>query len=311
MLITARSAPAALSRVETPLRVSNALVGLTALIALLALVAAGVSLFWMPGGGPVTVTSLRGESVQIYGRGIYSFDSIFTATTNLGTDCLTLLFGIPLLLVTTLRYRRGSLRGGLLLLGTLFYFLYVYAGHAAGLAYNPLFLLYIALFSASLFAFVLAFSAIDPRRLAAHISVRMPRRGISSFMIASGLVTTIVWLGPLLGSIMRGEPPARLGVASTEVTYVLDLGIITPATIISGLLILRGNGLGYIIAFALIVLELLLAPMIIAQTIFQLAGGIVLSPGEIIGPTCGFIVLGLIALWATVAMLRNTSEDLW
>lgn len=46
----------------------------------------------------------------------------------------------------------GSLRGGLLLLGTLVCFFYLYFSYAFGIAFNPLFLVYTTLYSASLFA---------------------------------------------------------------------------------------------------------------------------------------------------------------
>ena len=70
--------------------------------------------------------------------------------------------GSPARRVSSLRYRRGSLRGALLLTGTLGYFLYVYASMALGtVVYNELFLAYVVLFSASLFAFVLALTGID------------------------------------------------------------------------------------------------------------------------------------------------------
>jgi hypothetical protein len=73
--------------------------------------------------------------------------------------------------------------------GTLSYFLYVYASYVLGaVAYNELFLLYVALFSASLYAFVLAFTSIDPQALGSRFSARMPRRGPAIFMFASGLV---------------------------------------------------------------------------------------------------------------------------
>jgi hypothetical protein len=50
----------------------------------------------------------------------------------------------------------------LVLTGALTWFLYVGASYALGaVAYNNLFLIYVALFSASLFAFVLALTSID------------------------------------------------------------------------------------------------------------------------------------------------------
>src|SRR5581483_5774736 len=130
---------------------SRAVVGLAALIAALALIAAGVGLFWQDAGSPFTFTTLWGQTVAMYGRGVYRFVTRFRGAGIRGTDVVTIALGMPLLIMATLRYRRGSLRWGLLLMGTLVYFLYVCASLALNAAYNVLFLVYIALFSASLF----------------------------------------------------------------------------------------------------------------------------------------------------------------
>ena len=294
-------------RTAGAMRPSAAVVWLSGLIAVLALVAAGSGLFWQDGGGRVAFTSVRGEAVEIHGRGVYRYDTRFIGAGNRGTDAVTLGLGLPLLVLSALRYRRGSVRGGLLLLGTLVYFLYVYASYALGTAYNSLFLVYIALSSAGLFAFVLAFTSLDRRALAAHCSPRLPRRGVALFMVASGLVTLVVWLAPLLGALVRHEPPARLGHYTTTITEVLDLGVITPAALASGALILRRAALGYLIACALLVLEVLLAPLLAAQTVSQLAAGVSFTTAEIVGPLAGFAVLAAVAVGTLVALLRNIS----
>jgi hypothetical protein len=290
------------------LTVSVAIVRLCALIALLALAAAGAGLFWSDGDGPRSFTTLHGETVALYGRGLYRDDTVFKAGGFQGTDAVTLGIGIPLLVVCTLLYRRGSLRGGLLLTGTLGYFLYVYASLALGAAYNRLFLVYIVLFSAGLFALVLAFTSIDLRTFPAHVSPTVPRRGPALFMVAGGLVTLVVWLGPLLGALLQGEPPELLDSYTTSVTDVLDLGVITPAAILAGALILRRALVGYLMAFSLLVLEVMLAPMIAAQTVAQIAAGVTFTPAEIVGPMAGFVTLGLIAIWVTAALLRTITD---
>jgi hypothetical protein len=287
---------------------SHAVVGLAALIMALALIAAGTGLFWQDAGRPFTFTTLHGQTVEMYGQGLYRFDTRFKGAGNRGTDVVTIVLGIPLLAVATLRYWRGSLRWGLLLVGTLAYFLYVYASLALNAAYNSLFLIYVALFSASLFAFVLACSSIDLPALQAHFLPGLPRRGPALFMFASGLATLVIWLGPLLSALVQNQPPNLLESSTTMVTDVLDLGIITPATLLSGVLILRRAPLGYLIALALLVLEMLLAPMIAAQTVFQLAAGISFSAGQIVGPIAGFGILALAAIGVTAALLRKITD---
>lgn len=290
------------------MRVSSTITWLSALIAVLALVAAGSGLFWQGEGDTFTFTTLRGETVEMYGRGLYRYDTLFTGAGNRGTDAITLLLGIPFLLLSLRLYRRGSLRGGLLLAGVIAYFLYVYASLALSAAYNNLFLVYIVLFSASLFALLLAFASVNLQALPAHFSPRLPRLSVAVFMFASGLVTFVVWLGPLLSALLQDEPPHLLGSYTTKVTDVLDLGIITPATFAAGLLILRRAALGYLVALALLVLEVSLAPLIAAQTISQVSAGVSFSTGEIVGPMAGFVVLALLAIRFIVALLRNIAE---
>jgi len=287
---------------------STLLIWLSALLVVLALVATGAGLVWPDGGNPYTFTTLRGENAQIYGRGLYRYDTLFTGAANRATDGVTLVLGIPLLVLSTLYDRRGFLRGGLLLPGTLVYFLYIYASYGLGIAYNRLFLVYIVLFSTSLWAFALAFRSIDARIFSEPVSPHLPRRGLAIFMIASGLVTLVVWLAPLLDALVQNVPPPLLGSYTTKITDVLDLGIITPATFVAGILILRRNPLGYLMALSMLVLEIMLAPLIAAQTASQLRAGVSFTTGEIVGPIAGFMVLALVAVWMLVALLRNISE---
>ncbi|MEZ4863482.1 MAG: hypothetical protein R3C14_19340 [Caldilineaceae bacterium] len=286
----------------------NMILWLSWLIVVLALVAVGAAFLWPNDGAPFTVTSLRGQEVQIYGRGVYRYDTLFTGAANRGSDVVTLVLGLPLLIYATVRYGRGSLRGGLLLLGTLVYFLYLYSSYALGIAFNPLFPVYIALFSASLFAFVLLFASIDRRLLADHLAPDLPRRSIATFMFISGLATLVIWLLPLRNDLALNQLPPASGTYTTKITDVLDLGIITPATFIAGTLIWRRNPVGYLVAVSLLVLEMLLLPMIAAQTVSQFAAGITFTTVEIVGPMVGFATLGLLALWVTVVLLRNVAD---
>jgi hypothetical protein len=299
----------ALAETTSPeMGISRALIWLALLIAVLALLAAGIGVFWQSPGSPFVFTTVRGETVTIYGQDLYRYDTVLMARGFMGKDAVILLLGVPLLLASTWFYRRGSLRGGLLLLGTLGYFLYAYASTALSAAYNNLFLLNVALFSASFFAFVLAFASFDREALAARYAGRLPRRGPAAFMFASALVILIVWGAPLVVALARNDTPAGLESYTTMYTHAVDLAIIGPAAVIAGLLIQRRQILGYLTALSLLVLEIMLAPLITAQTIYQLSYGLTLTPAEIIGPVASFAVLGLLAIWVLVAILRPMGD---
>jgi hypothetical protein len=287
---------------------SRMLLGLVAVLSGLSFAASSVGLLWGGGSGSSEFVAVTGETVELYGRGLYANDSLFKAGANQGADVLTLAFGIPLLLVAARLYLRGSLRGHLLLLGTSVWFLYYYASMSLGTAYNGLFLLYVGLFAASLYAVIFTFIELQARRLDDRVQPDMPRRALAIFMFASGLITTGIWLIDPLSALIGGASPAQLEHGATLVTTALDIAVIVPATFIAGVLILRHVAFGYAVAMSLLVLEILLLPMIALQTIFQLRAGVSFTTVEIVGPIGGFSVLAAIAIWMTVNLLRNIDE---
>jgi hypothetical protein len=176
---------------------------------------------------PLRFTTLRGGQVTIWGQGLYRYDTAFYAAGNRGTDAVMLCLGVPLLIATAVGYSRGSLRAGLLLLGALGYSLYLYATLAFNAAYNSLFLAYVALLSASLFAFIGAFAAVDRDALPARWRPGLPRRGLAAFMFAGGAVTLLLWGEPLVTALLRRQPPPLL-VSYTPGHLALDMAVVTP-----------------------------------------------------------------------------------
>jgi hypothetical protein len=292
------------------LKTKNTVIWLSVLILVLALFAAAVGLFWQDGGAPSTFTTLRGETVEIYGRGLYRHDTVFTAAGFKGQDAVTLFLAVPLLALTTVLYRRGSLRGSLLLLGVLTWFLYAYASMALGAAYNRFFLVYVVLFSASFFAFVTVFGSIQLGALPPKTLGQLPSRGPGALLLASGLVTLFVWGSPLVEALLQNRPVELLASYTTMVTYALDLALITPTCFLAGALILRRDPLGYRIAFPLLGLIVVFIFVIPAMTAFQVQAGVSFTLPEIIGPIAGFVVLGLFAVWVMVTILRRIPDSL-
>jgi hypothetical protein len=237
---------------------------------------------------------------------LYRHDTVFTAALSRGTDVVTLVLSIPLLVFALRQYRRGSLRGGLWLMGALTGLLYVATSYALGtVAYNDLFLVYVVLCSVSLFALLLTFRSFDLQAVAARVSNRMPRRGLACFLFISGAVTLAVWLvTPVTGLITR-DTPAHLDIYTTLFTNAFDMAVIVPVLVTAGVLIRRRDPLGYLLAFPLFVLEMFLVPMIVAQTVSQVLAGVSLGAGEIIGPVAGFTLFGLLATGAVAAIHHN------
>lgn len=274
-------------------------------LGLFAFAAAATGLLWRGSGEGFSVSTFRGQTAEIYGRGLYANDTLFVAGNNMASDLVTLLVALPLLALAMRLYLRGSLRGQLLLLGTFGYFVYYGASYALGaVAFNELFLVYVAMFSASVFGLVVSFGSFDPVRMR-RAAAGLPRRLPGWFMVASGVVTLGIWLTEPIGALLSGDPPKHLDTHTTLFTNALDMGIIVPAAILAGVLILRRKPFGFVLAFSLLVLEALLMPLITIATIVQIDLGLDFTPGEVVGPIAGFSAFAVTAVYLIVLLLRR------
>ena len=90
------------------------------------------------------------------------------------------------------------------------FFLYNYASMAFGAAYNNLFLIYVALLWASLFALIPALLSFDVPGAARALLAPAAARGIGVFLIVSGIILLLIWLAlsiiPALAG-RAGRPP--------------------------------------------------------------------------------------------------------
>lgn len=289
------------------MKISNTLTILSMLVAILAAVYAGIGLFSTGGEGPFDFTTLHGQSVEIYGQGIYRNDASFKAPILRGTDAVTLFVCVPVLLLAVAWYRRGSLRGGLLLTSILAYFLYNSASLGFGAAYNNILLLYIASFSLSFFALVLAFRSIDLETLGARTSSRLPRFWIAVFLFVAGL-SVLVWLMDIVLALLERSIPPTLGPYTTEATYILDLGIILPTAYLAGILVLRRSPWGTLLASILITVNISIGLVVASQSIMQALDGIILTPGQYAAYVAPFVTLSLVAIGLILSIHRSISE---
>jgi hypothetical protein len=287
------------------MRVSATVIRLSILLALLSSIAATAGLLWPDGGVPFAFTTLQGETVEMYGRGLYRNDTLLNGAGYKGADVFVLAVGVPLLLLFTWLYRRGSLRGGLLLTGTLAYFFYNGVSMTFGYAYNSLFLVYLGIFSISLFALVLVATSIDVQALALRVCDRLPRRLLASYLFVVGAVLVIIWVGlSILPALVQGEAPERMEPYTTLVTHALDAGIISPVSIMAGVLLLRRAPLGYFLTSSILILSWVLGLGIVVFSAAQVVAGVITTI-EVVVFVVPFIVLTATAIWLSVILFRN------
>ena len=272
----------------------------------LALVACLFGLFSSGGTGQYDFKSINNETVKIYGEGIYKNDSISGVAQGKASDFVTLVMGIPLLMVSLYFTNKGSFRGKLILTGTLGYFLYTYMSYTFLWTYNPLFIVYVAIMSASLYAFILSFMSFEIEKVPAMFNEKLPTKFLGGFQLFVGFAIGMLWLGKIAPSIFKGAIPLGLEHYTTLVIQGMDLGIIVPAAFLSGILIIKRKPFGYLLSSVIIIKGVTMLTCISAMIINMALMGADISLTEILV----FPTLNLFAVICLILLLKNNAKGM-
>jgi len=253
-----------------------------------------------------TITNQYGHEVKIFGSGIYEHDSYFRAPIFIGSDATMLILVVPLLLITLIKnIKNKTVKSKLFLSSLLAVVLYYAASIAFGVTYNSLQLIYIALFASSLFAFIISIMKVDIVELQKILKWNLPSKGVSVFLVLSGISLFIAWLPDIIPTIIAGTTLPLIEVYTTEITYVLDMGIISPLMFICLYLLKKRNGLGIVILSIIFTLCTIIGVMLPVQTVFQILAGIVVPIPVLIIKVGIFIILAMFAVYFNTLLYKR------
>lgn len=241
-----------------------------------------------------------GQTVKMYGYGLYAFDTYFQAPVSIGTDIRILFLLVPMFLYTYLNFYRKRDKISELKLICVYATAFYYATSISfGLTYNKLFLVYVALFSCSLFG------------MFRHIkNVKWDKtfttaKGLTTFLILAGLSLIVAWLPDVIPTLLNGTTLSSIGVYTTAITYVLDMGIISPLCFVCLSLLKKRSPLGTLLLAILLKLCLVVGIMMIPQTACQLLSGCDLPLPALITKSFSFVLLGGFAFYFNKKMYRE------
>ena len=258
----------------------------------------------LPGEGqPFALTNFRGEEVTINARGLYYWDTVSSAAQMQANDLATLALGAPLLAISFWLTLRGSLRGRLLMTGTLGFILYTYITMCFGAAYNKFFLVYVALFSLSLFAFIVSMMSFDLKNLPSHFSEKLPRGWIAGLLFFAAAFLSLAWLGRIAATFAPNAIPALENTTSL-VIQAMDLGLIVPLCVMSGILLLRRAAWGYLLASVGLMKFLTMGVAVSVMSLNMLRVGVPISMMEV----TIFPIIAIANIIMVASLLRNIKE---
>jgi hypothetical protein len=262
-------------------------------------------IFSNEGRGAYPYKSIRGKDVIIYGKGLYRDMSAEVAVQGIAQDYVTFFVGIPLLIIFTYRAGKGCLQSRFVLAGVIAYFLVTYLFYTVMGMYNVMFLCYVAILAASFFSFILTILTFDipglPGRFAGTTSVKFAGR----FLIFNAAVIALLWLSIVVPPLFDGTVvPVQAEHYTTLIVQGLDLGILLPASAVSGLLVLKGRLLGYLLIAIYIVFLSLLMTALTAKVAAMGITGADIFPVIIIIP-----FINIISVISAFAVIRNIDKS--
>lgn len=181
-------------------------------------------------------------------------DNAFVITVFQGNDFVTLFLAIPLIAVSYFLMGHSQ-RARIVWQGSLLYLVYNYQFYLYGAAFNRFFLVYVTLFTVSLYTLIFALARTDVDAFAWQFSEKTPVRLISGFMMLFALLLGVLWTAMAASTIFTGVIPETVRQTGhpTAVVFATDLTILIPGMGIGGLLLWQRRPWGYLTASIIMV----------------------------------------------------------
>jgi hypothetical protein len=273
-------------------------------IAILSGIASFFGIFSSGGPGRYEYKSIRGETVQVYGIGLYKDMSAQVAPQGIAQDYVTLFIAIPLLLISLFLSLKGSLRWRFVLNGTLGYFLVTYLFYLVMGMYNSMFLIYSALLGLCFFAFVNTFFSFDLNTLLEKFEINTPSKVIGWFLVAGTVCIALMWLSVVVPPLLNGEIiPKQVEHYTTLIVQGLDLGLLLPISLISAIMLIKRMPLGFLSATIYYVFLSFLMTALSAKIIAMGLLGYNIIPAIFIIP-----IFNIFAVAFTYILLKNIKK---
>jgi hypothetical protein len=224
-------------------------------------------------------------------RGLYEPNPA-TLPSFLTQDVITLVVVVPLLVTCLWLVRRGSVRGLLVWMGTFFYIAYAYSFAVLGTWLPPLFLVYVAIVSMSVYSLIFVLMSTDAEAVRGRFSDQTPVRWAGGFLMVMSLLLATLWVAMIVGDTLSGTQPK----STLFVIWPLDLVIALPALFWGGLWLWRRQALGYVVGGIVLMKAAAEGLALVAQTVVTLfmsgIGDDVLPAYAVIG-VGGLVLLAL------------------
>lgn len=189
----------------------------------------------------------------VFLNGLYRDNELVKAVW-LGNDIVTLFIVLPIMIGALIVSFRNSVKAQFIWMGTLWYMIYNYNFYMYGAAFNKFFLLYVFIFTLSVFALILAIMKTDIQTLAKRIKLKTSVKWVSGFMLFFAIFIGSLWIAQSLNYVFTNEVP--LGIIQTGhptgVVFAIDLSFLVSPLIVGAILLWKRKVWGFLISIIIL-----------------------------------------------------------
>lgn len=249
--------------------------------------------------GALAVVSYCGVFVP----GTYERDAASMAAQGMGQDLVDLFLVVPLLIIFLIWMRRGNKTAFFLFGGTVLYVLYSFIIYAFGVHFNSLFLLYCLILGLSLYTMILFLFELNRLDVESWFAPGIPVRLLGIYLIVIAAMFYLLWLKDIVPAILSHAVPAAVSDYDLLVNpvHVIDLAIALPGLVITAILLMKKNKLGYIMTPILMVFVVIMAVALAAMVVVLKIKNI----SDDVSIAAIFIVLAVISTVFLYVFLRH------
>lgn len=260
------------------------------------------TVYWL--SSLLVLVTLIQSAIGVFYPQIFT-DTAMTVGNARGTDVVILFIALPTLVISMILTRWGSLRAQLVWAGAIIYLLYNAVIFAFAIAFNPLFLFYVATLSLAVWSLIVLLTQVNVESIRSHFAEKTPVRLFAGYLMAISLIFLLTWLKQIIPATFSTKAPAFLAgtIMLTSPVHVLDLGFLLPSGMLGAVWIWKKKAWGYTLTGLLLVMMVIETTSIAADQFF----GHIQDPSAPLDAAPLFIGLTVIGLVFCVAYLSFLS----
>ncbi|HJT86482.1 MAG TPA: hypothetical protein VJ732_01475 [Bryobacteraceae bacterium] len=223
---------------------------------------------------------------------LYVREKPVSAAGGVASDLIDLFLVVPVLVVSTILARRGSLGALLIWTGTLGFLSYNFLIYTFAVRFNAMFPAYCAVLGLSFYGLMAVREFLSPGDAARAWSPGAPRRSMALVFLVVAVTAAAGELKEIVSAIHSGQaPPSVIETGQfTNPIHVLDLCFLLPALVIAAVLLLRRKEKGFVLAPVLSVVLILISLEVTTIVLLLVRQGLAAD----FSPALSFVAVGVL-----------------